>query len=66
MKRTAAVDKAIKKYESEKIDKLLVRVPKGKKAIIQDYAAAHGESVKGMINRLIDEELSSDSAKSNP
>ena len=66
MKRTAAVDKAIKKYESEKIDKLLIRVPKGKKAIIQDYAAAHGESVNGMINRLIDEELSSDTAKCDP
>ena len=60
MKRTEAVDKAIKKYESEKIDKILVRVPKGKKADIQDYAAAHGESVNGFINRAIDETMARD------
>ena len=57
MKRTEAVDKAIRKYESEKIDKILVRVPKGKKAVIQDYAASHGESVNGFINRAVDEAM---------
>ena len=57
MKRTEAIDKAIRKYESEKIDKILVRVPKGKKAVIQDYAAAHGESVNGFINRAVDEAM---------
>lgn len=60
MKRTEAVDKAIRKYESEKIDKILVRVPKGKKAVIQDYAAAHGESVNGFINRAVDEAMARD------
>lgn len=60
MKRTEAVDKAIRKYESEKIDKILVRVPKGKKAVIQDFAAAHGESVNGFINRAIDEMMARD------
>ena len=61
-----AIQKAKDKYLKEKVDTILVRVPKGKKAIIQDYAAAHSESVNGMINRLIDEELSSDSAKCDP
>ena len=61
-----AIQKAKDKYLKEKVDTILVRVPKGKKAIIQDYAAAHGESVNGMINRLIDEELSSDTAKCDP
>ena len=60
MKRTEAVDKAIRKYESEKIDKILVRVPKGKKAVIQDFAAAHGESVTGFINRAVDEAMARD------
>lgn len=60
MKRTEAVDKAIRKYESEKIDKILVRVPKGKKAVIQDFAAAHGESVNGFINRAVDEAMARD------
>lgn len=63
MKRTEAVDKAIRKYESEKIDKILVRVPKGKKAVIQDYAASHGESVNGFINRAVDEAMARDKAK---
>ena len=63
MKRTEAVDKAIRKYESEKIDKILVRVPKGKKAVIQDYAASHGESVNGFINRVIDEAMAHDKAE---
>lgn len=61
-----AIQKAKDKYLKEKVDTILVRVPKGKKAIIQDYAAAHGESVNGMINRLIDEELSSDTEKCKP
>ena len=61
-----AIQKAKDKYLKEKVDTILVRVPKGKKVIIQDYAAAHGESVNGMINRLIDEELSSDTAKCDP
>ena len=63
MKRTEALDRAIKKYESEKIDKILLRVPKGKKAVIQDYAAAHGESVNGFINRALDEAMARDEAK---
>ena len=63
MKRTEAVDKAIRKYESEKIDKILVRVPKGKKAVIQDYAASHGESVNGFINRAVDEAMERDKAE---
>ena len=63
MKRTEAVDKAIRKYESEKIDKILVRVPKGKKAVIQDYAASHGESVNGFINRAVDEAMARDKAE---
>ena len=61
-----AIQKAKDKYLKEKVDTILVRVPKGKKAIIQDYAAAHGESVNGMLNRLLDEEMSSDTAKCDP
>ena len=61
-----AQQKAVNKYMKQNYDRVNLTLPKGKKAIIQDYAAAHGESVNGMINRLIDEELSSVSAKSNP
>ena len=61
-----AQQKAVNKYMKQNYDRVNLTLPKGKKAIIQDYAAAHGESVNGMINRLIDEELSSDTAKCDP
>ena len=37
--------------------KLLLRLPKGRKAIIQDYAAAIGESVNSYINGAIDDRM---------
>lgn len=49
--------KAIKKYDSEKVDNIRLRVPKGKKELIQECAQANGESVNGMINRLLDQEI---------
>ena len=63
MARTAAEDRAIKKYEREKLDKILVRFPKGKKEQIQMYVANTGESVNGFINRAVDQALSADDEK---
>lgn len=60
MGRTAAEDRAIKKYEREKIDKVLVRLPKGKKQCIQKHIEKTGESVNGFINRAIDETIIND------
>ena len=52
-----AMLRAIKKYEAEKIDRISLRVPKGKKEIIQKFAEDHGESVNSFINRAIDEAM---------
>lgn len=52
-----AKQRAKDKYLKEKVDTVLVRVPKGKKAVIQGYAAAHGESVNAFINRAINEAM---------
>ena len=60
MARTPAEDRAIKKYEQEKIDKVLVRFPKGKKDLIQQHVAQTGESVNAFINRAVDETLRRD------
>lgn len=60
MKRSEAVDRAIKKYEAEKIDRIIIRVPKGKKEKIADFAAQNGESTNGFINRAIDEAMKSE------
>lgn len=52
-----AMLRAIKKYEAEKIDRISLRVPKGKKEAIQKFAENHGESVNSFINRAIDEAM---------
>lgn len=57
---TEAERKAIKKYNTEKVERVVIRVPKGQKEKIKKFAANHGESLNEMINRLINEELSSD------
>ena len=63
MARTVAEDRAIKKYEQEKIDKVLVRFPKGKKDQIHRHVANTGESLNGFINRAVDQALSADDEK---
>ena len=52
-----ALKRAKKKWESEKVEQLTVRVKKGKRQTIVDCAAKNHESVNRMLNRLIDEEL---------
>ena len=54
--------KAAAKY-LEKLDEIRIRMPKGRKDIIQAHAAAQGESVNGFINRAIDETMERDNHK---
>jgi len=60
MSRTDAMDRAIKKYEQEKIDRILLRLSKGKKAEIQTHASERGESVNAFLNRAVDETMKRD------
>jgi len=62
MPRSDAMDRAIKKYEEEKVERIFFRVPKGKKEIIQSHAAEQKESLSGFINRAIDETMKRDKA----
>ena len=48
---------SIKRYEDKAYDKILVRLPKGKKEEIQAFAAAQGESTNAFINRAITEAM---------
>lgn len=66
MAYTRASMKAVDKYVKNNYDSFLVRVPKGRKATIEECAKAQGESVNGMINRLLREiaQLSEDEWKS--
>ena len=54
---------SIKRYEDKAYDKILVRMPKGQKDLIQAHAEAQGESTNGFINRAISETMDRDKVK---
>ena len=60
MPRSDAMDRAIKKYEQEKVDKILFRVPKGTKELVQAHAEKKGESLSAFLNRAIQETMDRD------
>ena len=37
----------------EKLDEMKIRIPKGRKSTIEALAAERGESVNGLVNRLL-------------
>lgn len=45
---------------AEKLDRINLTVPKGKKDTIKAHAEAQGESVNSFINRAIDETMKQD------
>lgn len=47
----------------QKLEEIKVRVPKGKKAIIESHAKACGKSVNGFINEAIDEKMARDESQ---
>ena len=56
MAYSKATMKAVDKYVKNNYDSFLVRVPKGRKATIEVCAKEKGESVNGLLNRLLREE----------
>lgn len=60
MANSEALKRAIKKYDQEKIDRISLRVPKGKKEVIQAHAASQGESINAFLQRAIDETIDRD------
>lgn len=54
-----AQKKASAKY-LDKLDEVRIRMPKGRKDVIQAHATAQGESVNGFINRAISETMERD------
>ena len=57
MPASKAQQKAVSKYMKANYDEIKVRVPKGQKEAIQEYAASQGESVNAFINRIISEAM---------
>ena len=56
---TSAQKKASKKYEDEKIDRINLRMPKGKKELLKKAANKKNVSVNTLLNMLVDKELKS-------
>lgn len=52
-----AQQRAVNKYVKSNYDEVKLRMPKGKKDVIQAHAAQQGESVNAYINRAIDEAM---------
>ena len=63
MATSDALKRAIKKYDQEKVDRIIFRVPKGKRDMIQTHAAEQGESVSAFLNRAVDETMARDLEK---
>ncbi|MCI8385122.1 MAG: hypothetical protein HFE95_01585 [Acutalibacter sp.] len=60
MPASKAQQRAVSKYMKENYDVFQIRMPKGRKAVIQAHAQAQGESVNGFVNRAIDETMERD------
>lgn len=57
MSRKEAMLRASKKYEAETVERVALRVPKGRKAKIQACADKYGVSINVYINQLIESAL---------
>lgn len=57
MPYTQAHNKANQKYQAKAYDRLYIRVRKGKKEKYTELAKQNGESLAGLITRLLDEEM---------
>ena len=56
-KTSEAQKRAIRKYMTDKCDRLELLLPKGKKAEIKRFAENNGESMTSFIIRLIDDAI---------
>ena len=56
--------RANNKWLNEKVENITFRVPKGKKKIIQEFAADRGVSVNAFINRAVDKAMEEGSKES--
>ena len=60
---TVAQAKAAKKYLTESVEDIKIRVPKGQKAIIKAHAEQQGESMNQFVTRAINDTMERDSTK---
>lgn len=56
-KESPAQIKAHKKYETEKVERIIFRVPKGAKDKLKTAAKKKGLSVAQLLNQFVDEQI---------
>ena len=59
---TEAQARSAKKYLTETVEDVRIRVPKGQKAIIKAHAESQGESMNQFVTRAITETMERDNA----
>lgn len=57
---TEARNRASQKYNKEHLEQIAIRVPKGKRDQYKALASRRGESLAGLICRLLDDEMKKD------
>ena len=57
MALSEAQKKAVAKYNAKAYDRIELKVPKGKKSIIKEFAESKGKSVNGFVNEAVDEKM---------
>ncbi len=57
MAKTKTSSAVKQRYNEKAYDRLAITIPKGKKALVEEYAATHDGSVNGVVNRLLRVEL---------
>lgn len=55
-----AQKRASRKYNEKAYDRIELKVPKGKKAVIKGFAEKQNKSVNGFVNEAIDEKMERD------
>ena len=58
-----AQNKAVAKYNAKSYDEIKLRVPKGKKDIIQGVAEQQGKSVNGYIKEAVENKIKADTGQ---
>lgn len=58
--QTEARRKASKKYLTETVEDVRIRVPKGQKSVIKSHAESQGESMNQFVTRAIKETMERD------
>lgn len=62
---TEAQARSAKKYLTETVEDVRIRVPKGQKSVIKSHAESQGESMNQFVTRAIKEAMERDNQQSS-